>query len=206
MINGLRALKFWTEYRQRGGELVEVDMIEYCQVGEAQRATNVTEVNRIRNWRQFTDPNNEVACVQAKNRADTLLPLADAWKAGNEAPTNGTPLAAWSGVSPAQAEVLRGAGIKTVEEVAEMVDSVRTRIALPGMVTLQQQAKLFLENRENSKVAAQMAEKDMMIANLREEQEEMKRILIEMQAESQKPRRGRPPKVRDDDDTEEAAA
>ena len=60
---------------------------------------------------------------------------------------------------------------------------------------------MFLKATDKAAVVQDLAAKDAEIARLREEQEEMKRILLEMQAEAQKPRRGRPPR-----EEQEAAA
>ncbi|MEQ1652153.1 MAG: hypothetical protein ABL897_06680 [Hyphomicrobium sp.] len=74
---------------------------------------------------------------------------------------------------------------------------------LPNPRFLIDQAKAFIASSDTGRVAASLAAKDAEIARLREDQEEMKRILLDMQ-EAQKPRRGRPPKV-DHDDAEAAA-
>ncbi|TIU43697.1 MAG: hypothetical protein E5W30_20910, partial [Mesorhizobium sp.] len=88
-----------------------------------------------------------------------------------------TALAAWSGVTPEQAEVLRTAGIRTVEEVRDLTDGQLDRVRLPNMRDLRKQAALFLENSDAAKAAEREAAKDAQIAALMERQEAMEAMI-----------------------------
>ncbi|RWH32482.1 hypothetical protein [Mesorhizobium sp.] len=104
----------------------------------------------------------------------------EAFKAGREIPLNGTALAAWSGVTPEQAEVLRTAGIRTVEEVRDLPDGQLDRVRLPNMRDLRKQAGLFLANSDAAKAAEREAAKDAQIAELVERQAAMEAMIDEL--------------------------
>lgn len=193
-------LRFWTTYPVRGGQTVEVDMVEYCGIGRAQSATTIAPVSHLSRVRQDGDPDNP-AFRMARDRWAVIGPLYAAWKAGQEVPANGTPLAAWAGVTAEQAEVLRSAGLRTVEDVAAATDSIIGRVPLPGLRGLQDQAKAFLDSRGAADIAAQMAQKDAEMAAMRAEMEELKRLMLEAEPDlepdgAERPRRrGRPPRT-----------
>jgi hypothetical protein len=113
-------------------------------------------------------------------RWNQIEPAYDAFKQGREIPINGTALAAWSGVTPEQAEVLRTAGIRTVEEVRDLPDGQLDRVRLPNMRDLRKQAGLFLENTDAAKAAEREAAKDAQIAELVERQAAMEAMIEEL--------------------------
>lgn len=118
--------------------------------------------------------------VAMKARWDQIEPHYRAWKSGNAAPETGTPLGAWSGVNAAQADVLKRMHIKTVEDVAEMTEADVAKLPFPGARDLPKLARDYLEGKDMADLQAQnaaMAEK-----------------LAALEAEVNKPRRGRPPK------------
>lgn len=106
-----------------------------------------------------------------------IEPAFNAFKEGREIPLNGTPLAAWAGITQEQAEVLRQHSLRTVEEVRDLTESQLERVRLPGMRELRNQAKLFLENTTASANAAREAEKDAQIEAMRERMEAMEALL-----------------------------
>ncbi|WDR03626.1 hypothetical protein PSQ19_06030 [Devosia algicola] len=67
----------------------------------------------------------------------TIEPAYRAWKEGREVPLNGTPLAAWPGITPEQADVFRLVGIRSVEQVRDMTDTIRSKVRLPNTRELQ---------------------------------------------------------------------
>ena len=104
-------------------------------------------------------------------------PAYKAWKEGREVPLNGTPLVAWPGVTPEQAEVFRMAGIRSVEQVRDMTDGIRSKVRLPNTRELQELAKLYLENSGAAAAAEREAAKDRMIADMAERMEAMEALL-----------------------------
>lgn len=115
-----------------------------------------------------------------------IEPAWTAFKEGREVPLNGTPLAAWPGVSPEQAEVFRQFAIRTVEEVAGLMENQIEKIRLPGVRELRKEAKLFLENNDAAKAAKREAQKDTLIAEMAERMAAMEQLLEERTAPKSK--------------------
>lgn len=124
-------------------------------------------------------------------RWSQVEPHYEAWLKGNEIPETGTPLGAWHGVNAEQAESLRAIGIATVEALASATENQLARPPLPNMRRLRDQAVTFLEG-------ADAAEKDKRIADLEAKLEAALELMEQGKAEpaAEKPRRGRPPKVK----------
>ncbi len=114
------------------------------------------------------------------HRWNQISPAYEAFKNNREIPINGTPLAAWAGVTPEQADVLRTSGIRTVEEVRDMTEGQADRVKLPNMRDMRKQAKLFLENSDSAMAAAREAAKDAQIAEMVERQAAMEAMIEEL--------------------------
>src|SRR5262245_15425227 len=95
-----------------------------------------------------------------------------AWLAGQEAPVDGTPLAAWNALPPDPADVLRANSIKTVEDVAALTDAHIARLPLPNLRELIRQARHFIDAAEQTRFAASLAAKEREIEGLKEENAE----------------------------------
>lgn len=178
----VRAVKFWTKYvPQPDGTTKGVDWVEYAPRGKAKYSTIPEAIPRLQ-----------------KDRSglwEALQPAYDAWKRGQEIPTNGTPLAAWPGVSVEQAEMLRTADCRTVEEVAELTDAIMQRIGLPGLRDIRTNAQAFLTSKDGSKVASALAQKDEQIAALQAQMQDLMDLITKPgEADEPKRGRGRPPK------------
>ena len=100
-------------------------------------------------------------------RWQQIEPAYRAWKSGNDLPVNGTPLAAWAGVTAEKAEVLRRYAIRTVEEVRDLTEGQMEKIQLPGMRDMRKQAAIFLQGKGAADAAAREAERDSEIAALK---------------------------------------
>lgn len=109
-----------------------------------------------------------------------IEPAFRAFLDGQEIPINGTALAAWPGITPEQADGLRSAGLRTVEEVANLAENLLEKVRLPNMRDLRTQAKLFLENSDAAKAAEEVAAKDQIIAEMSERMAAMEALLEEM--------------------------
>jgi hypothetical protein len=191
----LRVIRFWTEYETRGGKTVEKDWVEFCAPGQAQLRTNVTSIGRLKRVLPNPDPDNEAAMI-ARDTWEAIRPQYEAWKQGQELPETGTPLAAWAGINAAQAEEIKKAGLRTIEEVADANDSILGAINLPGTSRLRDLARAWIESRSDSKVTDALAEREAELAAMREEVAEMTRLMAE--AQEDKPKRGRKPLPRDE--------
>lgn len=175
---GVRAIRFWTEYiPQPDGELKEVDKVEYCGAGAANRATTVATWRSITALRPIADQENDMAAIMAHAIRDSLEPAYKAWKFGQEIPETGTPLAAWPAVSADHVKVFQANGIRTVEEIANMPEQIRQKIPLPGLIRLQDMAKSYLENKDRTRVDSAIAERDAEIAQLKEQVKEMYELM-----------------------------
>ena len=109
----------------------------------------------------------------------------DAWKAGLEAPVNGTHVREWPQLSPAQVQNLISLHILTVEDVSAMTEEAMGRFGMGGR-DLREQAREWLAKRE-------------LAASALVENEELKTKLAQLTArleelEADKPKRGRPAK------------
>jgi hypothetical protein len=199
-----RIVKFWTKYVQRNGATVAVDMVEYCAPGMAQRASTTAPVSMLAKVQPNIDPDN-IAGQMALNRWRVIEPAYNAWKQGQELPASGTPLAAWPGITPEQADVFRQTGLRSVEEIADASDSLMQRVQLPGVRDIRDNARRFLEARDQAKVADALAAKDEQINALQDQLEELRQLVLAREADSSDDleadgsaaprRRGRPPKV-----------
>lgn len=192
------------------GELREVDWVAYGPVGSAQLLLNVEKISRLSavaplEGRAAVNP----AVQMAHARWNAIKPKYDAWKAGQKTPANGTPLAAWNGITGEQAELFKMHGVHSVEEIAGLTDTHRQRLGIPGLTDIIENAKRFLTAQDKSSVTRALEEKDRKIEELQAQMSE----LIEMVKEAQrKPaadpiapkRRGRPPKVQQPEVTEAA--
>lgn len=184
----IRVLRFKTEYTAAG---IGTDWVEYTSrdaVNESGTPTHTTwELVRRLQPPEDSIRNDDGGLKMAAMRSTwaQIEPHYLAWKDGNELPDSGTALAAWSGVTPEQAEVLRRIGVKTIEAVASLTESVLSHPPLPNLREIKAQAKLFLDGRDKAGLVEELAKARAM-------NEEMAAMLA-AQAED-KPRRGRPPK------------
>jgi hypothetical protein len=104
-----------------------------------------------------------------------IEPYYEAWLKQEEPPSTGTPLAAWPGCTKALIEALKPYRVKTVEDFANLVDHEVSKIRIPGIRGIWQNAKNFLTARDNfSEVAAEMEKKDTEISGLRGEMSDLR--------------------------------
>lgn len=110
-----------------------------------------------------------------------IEPHYRAWKEGIDMPEDGTPLSAWPGVNEAEIQALNRAGLKSVEDVANMSESSLDKLQLPNPRGFRDQARKFVEMKDKASAEARIAELEAKLAALEE-----------------KPKRGRPPKKAED--------
>jgi hypothetical protein len=204
----LRILKFWTTYKasptpEDPDRLVEVDWVAYGPVGNLDKSITEEKISRLR-MVPVANGDNNPAVAMARMRWEFIKPRYEAWKKGQEVPTDGTPLAAWNGLTTAQAEVLKGAGIRTLEEFVGLNDAATRGIRLPNLRALMGMAKQYLAASSTRSVAAELAQRDQKISEQTSIIEEMKKQLDELASVVAKKiddgvvpepkRRGRPPK------------
>jgi len=178
-------LGFKAEYR---GDKA-VDWVEIAPSGEAFERTRT--MHRVKDLM----PPENVDSTKADGMAYKVMlarwavigPKYEAWKRNEEVPLDGTPLAAWAGVSPEQAAHLRAMGIQTVEGVRNMSESAFSRLPFPNARQLPNLARDFLSSKGE-------AAKDAELAAMRERMAVMEEMLAERVADEPKRGPGRPRK------------
>jgi nucleotidyltransferase/DNA polymerase involved in DNA repair len=94
----------------------------------------------------------------------------EAFKAGREIATEGTPLEAWPRVQPKQLHELKALGFKTVEQIASMDDQAAGRVGTGGR-DLRRVAQAFLNDAARmaavERLAAENDTKNAEIQDLR---------------------------------------
>lgn len=117
--------------------------------------------------------------IKLAMRDHELWPIMEgpykAWKAGQEAPTQGTALEMWPVATKAQVEDFRRAGIRTVEDLADLPDAYLGAIGL-GAAKLRHQARMWLESARDVGVVSQK------VAEMAEEREQLLAQMAEMKA------------------------
>lgn len=200
----IRVLGFKTEYklnRETGKRDIPVDYVEYAPV-HAVMTTRIWERVKDLQPPEFIDNDDDGKKIGFMRARWSMIEAAyDAWKKGMEIPLDGTPLAAWAGVTPEQAQAFHRAGIRTVEEVAGLTDGVMSKVQLPGIREFVQQARAFLDAADRNVVADRLTSQDAEISALKEQLA----AAMELLEEANKPKRGRPAKVEDEQGEEEAA-
>lgn len=79
------------------------------------------------------------------------------WQQGEEIPENGTPIKTWSALSPNQIQIILGARIRTVEDLAQANDEGLRRLGMGGR-DLVNKAKSWLNSaNDTGKIALQNA-------------------------------------------------
>jgi len=165
------------------GKPVPVDWVSWVPLHAPQAMGNSERVDRlnpanIKN-RDGSD-DSELAGMKVQHMSAIwadIEPAYSAWKEGREIPLNGTPLAAWPGITPEQAEIFRLSGVRSIEQVRDMSEGVRSKVRLPNVRELQDLARIFLENTGVAAAAEREAAKDRVIADMAERMEAMEAML-----------------------------
>lgn len=165
------------------GQLIPVDWVTWVPLHAPQSMSNTERVDRlnpanIKNREGGED--SELMGMKEQHMSaiwSEIEPAYAAWKEGREVPLNGTPLAAWPGITPEQAEIFRLAAVRSVEQVRDMSDTVRSKVRLPNVRELQELARIFLENSGAAAAAEREAAKDRQIAEMAERMEAMEAML-----------------------------
>ena len=185
-------IRFYQKFAtNEDGTVRAVDWVEFAPRGGAKYSTIPMAVTHVK---KITDGTWEA-----------IEPAYNAWKAGQEMPVNGTPLAVWGGVRPEQIDFLRANDVKTVEDLCAMTDAQLQKIGLPGLRTIRDQARAWDAAKDQRKVEQALAAKDDEIAALKAQMETMMEMFAaqarDSDEETVKRRPGRPRK----EDSEAAA-
>lgn len=202
--------KFWTEYKPETvreevivdgktketfkptGKLRGVDMVAYSPIGSLQKTMITEAISRLSCVQPMEGRAAQNPAVQmAHMRWNAIKPQYEAWKQGTELKVDGTPLAAWPGVTPEQAQLFRMKGVRSVEDVAALTDTHKQSMGIPGLHDIIENAKRFLTSQDRGAVARALEQKDSEIADLKAQMAE----LIEMVKEAKDEPKKRKPKA-----------
>lgn len=182
-------LEFRVDYLpQPDGSMKEIEIVEYTRKG-SQGATTPARISHLQRGGQ--DP------VWL-----AIKPYYESWKAGKDAPVDGTPLGAWPGATKQLVKALENFNIRSVEDLANLTDGNMDRVPVPGIRGFRTQAKAFVEAQKTTHVvAAQLVERDKQIADQAREIVELKELVQTLAAKEgvkivdDAPKRGRPKKA-----------
>ena len=180
----IRVIEFRQSYH--GGKAVDEVLI--APSGEAHLKTQTWHrVERLRPPESRDDrTRNSDTFVAMTARWSVIGPAYEAWKQGVDLPETGTPLEAWSAISPDQAKILKGMLIRTVEDVRDMSESTFTKLPFPNARSLPGLAAKWLDGAKDAALAQENADMKERIAAMEAMLEE---------AMKDKPKRGRPAKT-----------
>lgn len=134
-VPSILPLNFWKEYEpQPDGAVKEIEYVEWTRRG-TQNATTVEKVGRL----SKPDLNGNTNLVW-----QALKPFYESWKSGQDAPIDGTPLAAWPGATPQLVKALEPYHIRSVQDLAELTDGTLAKIPVPGIRGFRENAKAYV--------------------------------------------------------------
>jgi hypothetical protein len=183
----IRVLGFKQTMRPNGDILDWVNFTSgdgITETGEPAFATWM-EVRRITPPEFIENDTEGLKMAALRSQWAQIEPHYLAWKAGHEITEAGTPLGVWPAITNDEAESLRAAGIRTVEDVAALTEDRLARPILPRLRDLKRQAGLFIEKMGDAEMKAE-------IAKLQEQNAAMLEMLAERKAEEagDQPKRG----------------
>ena len=137
------------------GGLKTLEYVKWQKKGVQTPAITIEKISRLKGRaqqgvRKARPPAPEWAVIE---------PYYNAWKAGQEMPEEGTPLASWPGCPPALAEALKNFQVRTVEDFIGMPDAQRDRISYPGVRAMVSQAQQFMKSKETKDAVEAVLEK-----------------------------------------------
>lgn len=171
---------------------IDVDMVSVRQIGATDSVK--FEVDR---W--LEQNRAEVAGGRlAPEHAEHYKRLYDRWKSGQELPVEGTPIKGWAVIAPSQQETIVRAGIRTVEDLAQMNGEAMQKIGM-GAVMLKNKAQAWVAQAKDKgpltmEMANLKAENDILKLNLTKLTEQVQLLLADKK---------RPAKARSEEPAEE---
>jgi hypothetical protein len=176
----IRIVKFYSRPKPKKddsgketGEMTTEDWVAYAPPGQLDRSVTNEKISAIQRIKRPEAEHHPAAETQFQFK-EYILKHYDMWKAGEEAPVDGTPLAAWNALDTDMVEAFKRAGVRTVEEIRDMNDSIISRVNVPRPRELKVLAQRFLEAADQNRVAAELKRRD-------DEMDALKAQLAELQ-------------------------
>ncbi len=168
----IRVIGFKTEYalnKETGKRDIPVEWVEYAPAHAVMTSRIWDRIKNMMPPESLENDDDGKKIGFMRHRWAMIEPAYKAWKDGQELPLNGTPLSAWAGVTAEQAQAFTRIGIRTVEEIAGLTDSLIGKVPLPNVRDLIAQAKAFLEASDRNVVADRMASLEAENENIKEQ-------------------------------------
>lgn len=179
----VRIVDFKQEMNSKGEV---VDWVLYGPGDDLQKTQTWARVKELIPPEKFERDSGGIKEKHMRWMWEQIEPAYKAWKDGEEIPVTGTPLGAWAGANKSQVKALKVAGIKTVEEVRDMPESMIGKVRIPDIRALITQAKIYLENQDKAQLARQADEQSKKIDGLEAKLEEALSMLAEKEAPKKK--------------------
>jgi hypothetical protein len=185
-VPAIRPMRFWTEYEPdptKPGEQRAIDKVEWVKVGDRMGSTTISRVQHLMPRTGFKGKKYEASIEWL-----AIQPAYERWKANEEIPENGTPLAAWPGADRALVDALKKLNILSVEDFVGAADHAFSAIPIPDLRKRRKMAESFLlAQGEVSKTEAELSKRDALIEKQAAEMAEMKEQLATLIAAQPKP-------------------
>lgn len=191
----IRVLGFKQTLRPNGSTVDWVNFTAQDGISETGEPSFSTwaEIARITPPEVINNDDGGLKMAALRSQWQQIEPHYSAWKSGQQMPETGTPIGVWPAISADEAQALRTAGFKTVQQIAEMSEAQLMRPVLPRMRDLQRQAKGFLDGMGAAELRVQ-------IAQLQEQNAQMLEMLAEKRTDDAKRGPGRPRKAADQEE------
>ena len=170
----IRVIEFYTKAREvsegklaadEAGKPIYDDWVLYAPVGNANMLAVPARIDHLRRVNRDAARDNP-AYGAAVGIWDYVEPRYETWKRGEEMPEDGTPLSAATFLRKEDIEIIKKAGLRTLEEFAELPDSIRDKINMPHMREKATQAKRFIGAKDQNATVAKLTAQDDRIAQL----------------------------------------
>lgn len=185
----IRVLGFFSKFKKVGDGMRQVDYVRFSPAQALNTQITEERVEKMRPPETDPDddqPNRALKRLYMEEMWTSIGPAYEAWQKGLEIPAEGTPLAAWSGVTRDQADALRKAGVFTIEDLASLEDNKLQRIPLPNAREMRGLAKRFLDNGEDVNTAERLNDLEAKNTALQEQLEAAMQLLEEQAGASQR--------------------
>lgn len=141
------------------------------------------------------------AGTMAKPQYDKLKAAFDSFMANSEAPIDGTPLAAWTGVGPAIKAKLISMGINTIERLAELTEEGLSHVGMgsrdaknSAISYLQKVGNIDKGATDSVRLESELAARDEQMREMQEQIKQLTALQQKQQDITEQAKRGRPKK------------